>query len=404
MIIKTLIYFCLLSILFGGVMSDRKITVSLNPGCNVSNCKNMVLAHVKAEGENDTLHHLWDFTGKPALLLAVTQPNATITIAWQDFSFGLDGAINIDPPPTYIYGVVIDQMIEFNDEEDTGALNQSSSNSSYVSLMDTKNFDWKISNLTNSSSKASLTIEATEYSDEQLGIKKTGIIRIEMSAYGGEDHGDVLPHLLHSGNASQMDLTVEKLTTQYTNSRFGLHLVTVSSDNVNGTVTVRPRKTLDDEHAPGVFTMVEMLTPPAMAGQCGGYLQWRPVVYTSSAREMTSSTETVEYAVAAPAEPSRTLNLTLLYSVFGNRLDEMLVVATNITFGTAGDGFFHKYQYAAWTMLVGYGHPPEEQFSMLVTLVLLLGLGLPAIVILTGTVCIVVRRLQRNKDDLFLSR
>uniref|UniRef100_A0A1B6MIL6 Uncharacterized protein n=2 Tax=Graphocephala atropunctata TaxID=36148 RepID=A0A1B6MIL6_9HEMI len=194
------------------------------------------------------------------------------------------------------------------------------------------------------------------------------------------------------------------MTTQYTNSRFGLHLVTVSSDSTNGTVTVRPRKTLDDDHAPGVFTMVEMLTPLAQTGQCGGYLQWRPVVYTSPDRDMTSSTETVEYAVAAPAEPLRTLNHTLLYSLLGNRLDEMLVVATNITFGEAGDGFFRKNQYATWTVLVGYGHPPEEQFSMLVTLVLLLGIGLPAIVILTGTVCIVLRRLQRNKDDLFLSR
>lgn len=77
----------------------------------------------------------------------------------------------------------------------------------------------------------------------------------QVTAYGGEDHSDTLPHMLHSGNASQIDLVIDGLSTQYNNSRFGLHLITLSSDSPNKTVKVESRKTLDDQHAPGVFTV-----------------------------------------------------------------------------------------------------------------------------------------------------
>lgn len=56
----------------------------------------------------------------------------------------------------------------------------------------------------------------------------------------------------------------------------------------------------------------------------------------------------------------------------------------------------------ARTVVMGYGHPPVEQFSTLVTFVLLLGLGLPAILVIVGTICIVCQRVQRNKNDLYL--
>ena len=76
-----------------------------------------------------------------------------------------------------------------------------------------------------------------------------------MTAYGELGHGEMLPHLLLSSNASQLDITLNNLSTQYKNSRFALQIVTASSDSANTTLNVKARKTLDDEHSPGVFTV-----------------------------------------------------------------------------------------------------------------------------------------------------
>ncbi|XP_054288517.1 glycosylated lysosomal membrane protein-like [Macrosteles quadrilineatus] len=403
MIIVSLI---LMLVIFSGVDCERKITAKLNPGCdNPSLCKDAILVHVKAEGLNDTLHHIWDFTWKPSLLLALTEKNTTLNIQWSPFLAGNEDAVKFDSVPKYVYGVVLDKMIEFNDADDTGYLNETNSDSSYISLLDTKNFNWKLSNLTNTSGEATLTVVATDFKDNLINLQKNGTVQITLSAYGAETHGEPLPHLLHSGNASQVDLIINGLSPQYNRSRYGLGLLAVSSDSRNSTLpSVNHRKTLDDEHAPGVFTIEELLTPAVHDKAGGGYLQWRPIVYFSDKREMTNSTETVQYHVVAPTSPRSALNHSLLFSALGPQVDDMLTIATNVTFGVAKDGFYNKNQYAAWTMVAGYGQPPEEHFSMLVMLVLLIGLGLPAIVILTGTVCLVVRRLQRNKDDFFLSR
>lgn len=76
-----------------------------------------------------------------------------------------------------------------------------------------------------------------------------------MGAYGGVEHGSMSPHLLHSSNTSQMDVTLENMPTLFEKSRYGLSLVTISSDHPNSTMILDVRKTLDDEHDPGVFSV-----------------------------------------------------------------------------------------------------------------------------------------------------
>lgn len=68
----------------------------------------------------------------------------------------------------------------------------------------------------------------------------------------------------------------------------------------------------------------------------------------SPAREMTVSTETVQYSVMPVTDPRRDLAQTLLFSALSDRLANMLVTATNITFGAVGDSFYNKTNYAAW--------------------------------------------------------
>lgn len=84
-------------------------------------------------------------------------------------------------------------------------------------------------------------------------------LNLQLSAFGFRDHFGELPHLLHSANSTQVDLVFDKLNTNssFTNSRFALEILLASSDTVNTTATIISRKSLDDEHSPGVFTVRE---------------------------------------------------------------------------------------------------------------------------------------------------
>lgn len=73
--------------------------------------------------------------------------------------------------------IFIWQFIEFNDEHDTGSFNESITNSSYVTFMDTTNLDWKVINKSNSSGEASLSVEASGYVDTDKRTQKNGTVR-----------------------------------------------------------------------------------------------------------------------------------------------------------------------------------------------------------------------------------
>lgn len=73
-------------------------------------------------------------------------------------------------------------MIEFNDADDTGYLNETNSDLSYISLLDTKNFNWKLSNLTNTSGEATLTVVATDFKDNLINLQKNGTVQITVSS------------------------------------------------------------------------------------------------------------------------------------------------------------------------------------------------------------------------------
>jgi hypothetical protein len=78
---------------------------------------------------------------------------------------------------------------------------------------------------------------------------------LQLSAFGFRDHSGELPRLLHSANSTQVDLVLDRLNTNssFTNSRFALEVLLASNDAFNTTATIVSRRSLDDEHSPGVF-------------------------------------------------------------------------------------------------------------------------------------------------------
>ena len=84
------------------------------------------------------------------------------------------------------------------------------------------------------------------------------------------------------------------------------------------------------------------------SGECSSYLQWRPVVYTTIDRDLTSSTDVHIGEERVVVDPVFRLKGTPAFEFYGHDLDTMFVTAVNVSIGTKGDGFYKKTNYAAW--------------------------------------------------------
>ncbi|CAH0385567.1 unnamed protein product [Bemisia tabaci] len=384
---------------------DRELEFFSNPNCSSSpslNCSDYSLLYVKALGRNDSLHYLWNSDHKPSLLLLESTKDSNLSITWPDFVNGSADSIRLTSPISYAFGLVINKIIEFNDIGDTGFMNETSKETLILSA---DNFKWRVKSFYQNPDSGTVNFEVTANGYSSEDIVKNGTISFLVSVFPSKDHGIDLPHLLHTANSTQIDMTIDHFTTAYPNSRFAVELAFVSSETENSDLELKSKKSLDDEHSPGVFTVIELQTENSKKGNVGGYLQWRPLVYTFNDRDYANSTDTVHYHVEnITTEQENFLNNSLPFVFFEKNISQLAVRAMNVSFGFKLDGFYRKSGYLSWSFLVGIGEPPVESFSMLVLLIIGIGLGLPTLVIIGGFFFVVFRRLSRNKDELFFSQ
>lgn len=102
-----------------------QLTAQLNPNCPSSICDNdnknendsneTTLIHVKAEGENDTLHYIWDLSRQPSVLVALCDRNTNITIKWNKTLKNAD-AIEFTTKPMYTMSFVLTKVSNMNSD------------------------------------------------------------------------------------------------------------------------------------------------------------------------------------------------------------------------------------------------------------------------------------------------
>ncbi|RZF37484.1 hypothetical protein LSTR_LSTR005359 [Laodelphax striatellus] len=402
---------------------ERKLSTYVNPGCSLPpgstrTCDDLLLVHIRSEGASDTLHHIWDFSRHPSLMLALTEKNSSLRVDWPAYVGAGAHSVSFTSRPLYVISVVVAGIIEFNDTDDSGAMRDATNQESRLIGID--GVQWRlVQPITNDSNTVLMAVEAqlANHTD----ANGTAPVQITMGAFGGEKRDSDLPHMLHSSNMSQMDITLDHLPPTYPRSRFGVSLLAATSDPGNATLRYADTRNIDDEYAPGVFKMVELLSSGVKSQkfelldddddssnssseiQYGGYVQWRPVVYTAPSRDDSQATRSVHYGIAACCSDLSQLRHMLPYKLFGNDSD-VAYQMTNVTFGQPEDGFYNKTRFASWTFVVGIGSPAEETLSSFVMHMVLLGLGLPLVLVVLGMLCITVRRLIQNKDDFFLSQ
>lgn len=363
----------------------RKLTATLNPGCK-DQCENdpsITLVHIAAESDTDTIHYVWDFTSKPTILVALTSKHAQFQINWSQFMDVTPQSVQFSEVPQYTFLAIINRIFQYDDSDDRAVLNESSN----AFVYDPYNFTWNRSLLWSNEKDVMMAINAGEN------------FLFKLNAYSTKDHGMNFPHLLHSSNSTQIDIVFNNITNRFVHPRFAVELLFVVSEQavVGSEFEVTKRKTLDDEHTPGIFEIIDVLSPGAFTFSAGGYIEYRPVSYTHPERDVATSTETRQSQPVTVQYPSAALNTTLAYALYGTRLDSFLVQGMNVSFGVSEDGFYRKTNYTTMTFQVGYGMPPVEELSAFVLIVAGIGIGIPLVVLVASVIYVCAKKL-RNQD------
>lgn len=88
-----------------------QLTAEFNPGCTRNDdCSSMSkLAYVRAEGDNDTVHFIFDFSSnrKPSLVLLRTAKDAVINISYNDTD--VMNTIKFSKTPLYTFASVFNK-------------------------------------------------------------------------------------------------------------------------------------------------------------------------------------------------------------------------------------------------------------------------------------------------------
>lgn len=383
----------LLAFLGGGLCSDptsdveRTLTARLNPGCPEGLCArnnvNVTLIHIRADSAVDTIHYVWDFTGKPSILVALTGKNATLDIQWDDFFALQPRSIRFSEPPQYTFMTIINRIFQFDDPDDKGTMEENAA----VFAYDPHTFHYN------------RTLMWFNEKDVIAMLRVNDNYLFKMNAYSGRAYGMDYPHLFHTSNSTQIDIVFNNISAKFDRPRIALELVFVVSEQAASGkgFEIITRKNLNDEHTPGVFEIVDVVSPGAATSSTGGgYLEYRPVSYTHPERDVSTSTETHQSEPKPVQSPSNALNSTLAYAFHGSQLDSLLVQSMNISFGFGGDGFYSKTNYTTMTFQVGYGVPPIEKLSPFVVMLVGIGLGLPLVMLFFGGIYVCGNKLRNR--------
>ena len=85
------------------------------------------------------------------------------------------------------------------------------------------------------------------------------------------------------------------------------------------------------------------------------WIQWRPVCYTSTKRDIGDSTGLYQTDIKNLSDYGRLQNSLLEWLSLDFNMHSLSVKSFNISFGVEGDGFYQASNYTAWTMVTGHG-------------------------------------------------
>lgn len=384
--------------------ATRKFEVILNPDCPVNEtlCTEANedgsfnnLLYIKATGEQDILHMLYSTIGSFSIIFVKTDLTAAITVDWVNLlsndsakmlnSIDFTGGSIKSVLPVYS----IPTIYEFDDENGDADMTKIPNNASYWVVHKTADLIWD-------------KFELTYPNETNIGLfhghspSSNGTFQFLVRYRGIDVREKDLPHSKVDADSSAIDFILDDVTVAHDTSKFGLSVVYVGK---KVDFTEKEKSSMDDEYTPGTFKLYSVQTSDIATSEKLSYFQFKPIFYFVKDRTLENSTITKQYNLGAETFPEG------MASVFYTMSDKDCVVqALNISLGVSGnkkDGYnYAQSNYSVWSFSVGLGEAPMEKMSFIVTLVIFIGFGLPALVILAGLVIMIVRKIKnRNQGE-----
>uniref|UniRef100_A0A3P9A8K8 Glycosylated lysosomal membrane protein n=1 Tax=Esox lucius TaxID=8010 RepID=A0A3P9A8K8_ESOLU len=318
----------------------RNVSLELNPGLNSSLTPpplGVGLIHVRALGQNDTLHYLFCSLGAPALLLVHTNSTSSkVEVDWPVFlSANASGSLRVTPESTVLHrnALIFTRLWEYSDVNDT-AEPELLPFSSFFQPYELQNFTW---------GDLRKKLDPTAHTALLCGGDSSesfsnGSLCLKFSAFGSVGREKGWPSLLHNANSSQVRVWLDGVTPRSNRSRFSLELQSVGSTNPLTRVNVL--QSIDDEYTPSIFKVAQWVSSPGNSSSpILSYAQWKPVAYRKASPVFEDATPCHHSTPVAIAQrpPS---GLVLAYFGEGRQ-----TTGLNITFSIAGDPFYNTTNY-----------------------------------------------------------
>lgn len=369
------VYLLLVFSLFsGGHSFSRQLVVELNPGSPFAPPGGELL-HVRAVGDNDTLHFLFCSQGAPTLLLVHTNTSSsTVKVNWSQFvSRNHSGSLKVEPESSVLHStaVVFSRLLEYDDVNDTAE-----PTSDLLPPYELQDFSW--SRLRLSGPTALLCGAAASFAN--------GSLCLQLSVFESAGRGQSWPRLLHTANSSQVGVWIDGVLPRANRSRFLLELQAVGGAYPLSRVEVH--RSIDDEFTPSIFKVSQWVSAENGSSDVLGFVQWKPVAYRQPAPTLEDATP-CRHSDPRPQSGEAAAAASGLIRAFYAKPEAF---GLNVSFGLAGEPFYDSTKFLSWTLLVGSGSPPMDSFSPLVLSMMAVGLGTPLILLLVGGVYVCVRK------------
>lgn len=393
------------------VSGDRKVSTSIAHQCITKDDNTTVCgsyAHIQAVGDQDVMHYLVTTLGVPTVFAAYTELDVTVSVDWDRLLSGnltqMANSMQLVPQKDvhYSYTVLFTKLIDYNDTDDKADMSGYDPHSIAWNIYHLDTFTWDNISETSNPDDNIVVLRASSNTPTELW-QYNGTFSVKLKAFGSSGREDQLPHMQYTENITQFDLDIDHVWTNLSMSRFGVEVVMIGADG-NDVQNKYHTASIDDEYAPGVFLIYNWLTKTEGDG---GFLQWRPVCYTSLSRSRSVATGMKNYG-EHPQPVSDMLKDVLMhtlgYSYYGDMLNiDKMARASNYSFGIGQDGGYNKTQVLSWSGSIGYGEPPQDSVSTIVIIIISAGLGIPVVLILFGGIFVCIKKRSAKSDKPLLN-
>ncbi|XP_068505064.1 glycosylated lysosomal membrane protein [Syngnathus scovelli] len=356
----------------GAASYTRNLSVELNPG-SLAPPPGGDLLHVRAVGDNDTLHFLFCSQGTPALLLVHTNVTfSNVSVDWPRFlSRNGSGSLRVEPASSILSrtALIFSRLLEYNDVNNTAEVPLD-----LFPPYQLRNITWSAMELSGAAARL-------------CGDVAQGSICLHLTVFEREGRDEIWPRLLHTANTSQVAVQLDGLSPRSERSRFFLELQAVGG--VSPLNAVEVHRSINDEFTPSVFKVSEWTSGDGSSANERSFVLWKQVAYRRSPPALEDASPCRHSNPWRQSGQALTEAGGLALAFFAA---EDSVFRLNISFGVADEPFYDATKFLSWTAAVGVGLPPADTFSPLVVAIMAVGLGAPLVMLLMGGVYMCLRK------------